>query len=202
MFNSPKRLFYYRYFFFLSGFIFSRCFFSYLNFPICMTGWLTSFSVTVIKCPDKSSLEEGGFILAVSLFMGRKWRQQELEAAVGNMYAIRQQKRTANIEQKSFLSVLHILESLAPSEVIPTIKVGLPTSVNLVTTVLHRHVQRPWVSQVILDSVKLMMNTNHHQRSFCFFFGFWKFWFHLFPLSSKSSCIVLFFPSFRSFHCV
>jgi hypothetical protein len=74
------------------GFILSHHFFSYLNSTISMTGYLSPFFVTVIKYSSKSDVRKGGFISALSSFMVRKYRHQEIEAAAHNMTSMRRSK--------------------------------------------------------------------------------------------------------------
>ncbi|EDL39779.1 mCG1047773 [Mus musculus] len=42
-----------------------------------------------------------------------------------------------------------------------TIKMGPPTAVHLIKIILHGHAEKS-ISQVILDPVKLAINTNHN----------------------------------------
>lgn len=49
----------------------------------------------------------------------------------------------------------------------PTVKVVLPTSVNGISKVPHKHPQR-LVSMVLLDLTKLTKEINHHRLTLCF----------------------------------
>lgn len=65
------------------------------------------------------------------------------------------------ISPSCFLFSIHS-GSWAHCVVLPTVKVGLLTSVNPLKNLLYTHVQR-FVSWVILDPVALATNVNHHQ---------------------------------------
>lgn len=86
-----------------------------------------------------------------SITVGRS-RQQELEAAGHNSSPIRK------------WAWMHVAAWLAFSTVqnpLPTIKPGLPASINVTKLISYRHVQR-LISQVILDLIKLISEINYH----------------------------------------
>lgn len=87
--------------------------------------------------------------------MGKPW-QQELEGP----HCIPNQKRKTKMctLMLSSLSHLHSLGSSAQGMVLNTITMCLPTLINVITALLHRHGHRP-ISQLIVDS-----DTDHHKE--------------------------------------
>lgn len=107
-----------------------------LHFPVSRNGCLCSLSVTVIIYPDKCSLRKGWFILALGPFVVRKCQQLSLK----HLFALCMPSEDRGKCVLSFLSLFS--KSSAPAENTPTIKVGLPTSINVFKTVLRQHAQR------------------------------------------------------------
>lgn len=104
-----------------------------LHFPVSRNGCLCSFSLTVIICLDKCSLRKGWFILALGPFVVRK-------LSLKHLFALCMPSEDRDKCVLSFLSLF--AKSSAPAENTPTIKLGLPTAINVFKTVLSRRAQR------------------------------------------------------------
>lgn len=100
-----------------------------LQFPVSRNGCLCFFSVTVIINPEKCNLRKGWFILVLGPFVARKCWQLGLK----QFFAL--------CMPSAFSLYSHLLNPSAPAEVTPTIKVGLPISINVTKTDFCQHSQ-------------------------------------------------------------
>lgn len=134
------------------------------RFITTMTSLRTYFlSCCLRQHPDRNSLRKEGMQLAHSsmfsqFITGEKARLQESEAADHTASIIRKQKMQAR--SHLVFSILYILESPVQGMICPQFRWILPYYLTIKIPT-HKHVQRP-DSQVVMDSVKLTISTNHH----------------------------------------
>lgn len=61
----------------------------------------------------------------------------------------------------SLLSPFHTAWIPCQGTVLPTMQIRIPTAINIIKIISHRHDQRP-ISQIIPDPTKLTITANHH----------------------------------------